>query len=301
MSLQEPVRMDLRQLRYFVAVAEELHFGRAAKRLSITQPPLSFNIRQLETSLGMELLRRSTREVALTEAGKVIYRQALKLLALARDAQDQAWRAANGEAGAVNIGFVGSSFMTRLAAEIRGFAAARPEVEVVLHELNSYEQIDALQRGQIDIGIVHPRVMPSGIASRVVHSEPFICLLPETHALAGLASIDLQQLQHDAFVLFPRDFSPGYYDKVVSLCLQAGFTPQIRHKVRNMQTIATLVSHEFGVSLVPASLGQMALPNLACRPLSQPTSPSDLRGIWRHDEDQPAVLAMLACLPEPPA
>lgn len=292
--------MDLRQLRYFVAVAEELHFGRAAKRLSITQPPLSFNIRQLETSLGMELLRRTTREVALTEAGKVIYREALKLLALARDAEEQARRAANGEAGAVHIGFVGSSFLTRLAADIHGFSATRPEVEVVLYELNSYEQINALQRGQIDIGIVHPRVMPSGIASRVLHSEAFVCLLPETHPLAGLEAIDLRQLQHDDFVLFPRDFSPGYYDKILTLCLQAGFTPRIRHKVRNMLTIATLVSSGFGVSLVPASLAKLRLPNLACRALLHAADPSDLRGIWRQDEEQPAVLAMLACMAPSP-
>lgn len=292
--------MDLRQLRYFVAVAEELHFGRAAKRLSITQPPLSFNIRQLEASLGMELLRRTTREVALTEAGKVIYREALKLLTLARSAEEQARRAASGEAGVVHIGFVGSSFLTSLASDIRDFAATRPEVEVVLYELSSYEQIDALQRGQIDIGIVHPRVMPSGIASRVLHREAFACLLPETHALARREIIDLQQLQHDDFVLFPRDFSPGYYDKILSLCVEAGFTPHIRHKVRNMLTIATLVSHEFGVSLVPASLGKVQLPNLACRPLSHAANLSDLRGIWRQDEEQPAVLALLSCLAASP-
>ncbi|MBO1012795.1 LysR family transcriptional regulator [Achromobacter sp. SD115] len=291
--------MDLRQLRYFVAVAEELHFGRAAKRLAISQPPLSFNIRQLEASLGMELLRRTTREVALTEAGKVIYREALKLLALARDAEEQARRAANGEAGAVHIGFVGSSFLTRLASDVRAYAVARPEVEVVLYELSSYEQIDALQRGQIDIGIVHPRVMPSGVSSRVLHREDFVCLLPATHPLAALETIDAQQLQHDDFVLFPRDFSPGYYDKILALCLQAGFTPHIRHKVRNMLTIATLVSHEFGVSLVPASLGKVQLPNLACRPLTHASTPSDLRGIWRHDETQPAVLAMLEQLAQP--
>ncbi|EHP40353.1 LysR family transcriptional regulator [Cupriavidus basilensis OR16] len=288
--------MDLRQLRYFVAVAEELHFGRAAERLAITQPPLSFNIRQLETSLGFELLRRSTREVALTPAGRVMYQEAVKILALARDAQGLAGRAAKGETGTVHVGFVGSAMLTNLAVAIRAFAQERPGVEVVVHELNSFEQIDALQRGLIDIGLAHPRVLPAGLVSHVLHAERFICVLPASHALAAQAEVDLRQLQQEAFVLFPRHFAPEYHDKIVALCMGAGFTPSIRHEVRHMLTIATLVSQNFGVSLVPASVQLVQLPNLACRPLARPGRASELHGVWRADELAPAVLALLAAL-----
>ncbi|MGO4330058.1 LysR family transcriptional regulator [Cupriavidus sp. 2TAF22] len=288
--------MDLRQLRYFVAVAEELHFGRAAERLSISQPPLSFNIRQLETSLGFELLRRSTREVALTPAGKVMYQEALKILALARDAQGLAGRAAKGETGTVHVGLVGSALLTRLAAAMRAFATARPGVEVVVHELNSFEQIDVLQRGQIDIAIAHPRVIPAGLSARVLHTERFICLLPSRHVLAGHAAVDLRQLRQEDFILFPRHFAPEYYDKIVALCMRAGFTPCIRHEVRHMLTIATLVAQNFGVSLVPESVQLMQLPNLACRPLAKEGRRSELHGIWRDDEQAPAVLGLLAAL-----
>ncbi len=288
--------MDLRQLRYFVAVAEELHFGRAAARLAITQPPLSFNIRQLEASLGLELLRRSTREVALTPAGRVIYQEAVKILALTRDAQDLAGRVARGELGAVRIGCLGSSLLTGLASVIREFGAARPEVEMVVQELNTYEQIDALQRNQIDIGIIHPRVIPSGVSSRLLHTESFVCVLPASHPLAGDDVIDLRRLRNEDFVLFPRHFAPEHYDQVVALCASAGFTPNIRHKVRHMLTIATLVAQNFGVALVPASVQVVQLPNLVSRPIARPGKPSELHGIWRSDEQSPVVLALLAAL-----
>lgn len=288
--------MDLRQLRYFVAVAEELHFGRAAARLAITQPPLSFNIRQLEASLGLELLRRSTREVALTPAGKVIYQEALKILALTRDAENLAGRVARGEQGSVRIGCLGSSLLTGLAGVIREFGAARPEVEVVVQELNTFEQIDALQRNQIDIGIIHPRVIPSGVSSRLLHTESFVCVLPADHPLANNDAIDLRQLRDEEFVLFPRHFAPEHYDQVVALCASAGFTPNIRHKVRHMLTIATLVAQKFGVALLPASVQVVQFPNLVSRPIVRAGKPSELHGIWRSDEQSPVVLALLAAL-----
>lgn len=288
--------MDLRQLRYFVAVAEELHFGRAAARLAITQPPLSFNIRQLEASLGLELLRRSTREVALTPAGKVIYVEALKILALTRDAENLAGRVARGEQGSVRIGCLGSSLLTGLAGVIREFGAARPEVEVVVQELNTFEQIDALQRNQIDIGIIHPRVIPSGVSSRLLHTESFVCVLPADHPLANSDAIDLRHLRDEEFVLFPRHFAPEHYDQVVALCASAGFMPNIRHKVRHMLTIATLVAQKFGVALLPASVQVVQFPNLVSRPIVRAGKPSELHGIWRSDEQSPVVLALLAAL-----
>jgi DNA-binding transcriptional LysR family regulator len=288
--------MDLRQLRYFVAVAEELHFGRAARRLAITQPPLSFNIARLEESLGFPLLRRTTREVALTPAGRVVYQEALKILALAREARELAERTARGEAGTVRVGIVGSALLTPLAARVRAFDAARPGAQVVVRELNSFEQIDAVQRRQIDIGIIHPRATPGGLACRLLASEPFICALPADHPLAGHKRVDLRRLRDENFVLFPRHFSPEYYDQIAALCLHAGFTPVIRHEARHMFSVASLVAHRFGVSLVPASLRAVTVPNLVFRPLTRAVAPSELHGIWREDESSPLVHALWASL-----
>jgi len=288
--------MDLRQLRHFVAVAEELHFGRAAERLAITQPPLSFSIGKLESSLGLPLLRRTTRDVSLTPAGKVLYQEAIKILALVRDAEGLAGRAARGELGMVHVGFVGSAVLTPLGEQIQAFGEAWPGVDVVVHELNSFEQIEALQRRQIDIGIIHPRAIPTGLSSGLLHAERFVCLLPASHPLADRPGIEVDWLRDEDFVLFPRYFSPEYYDKIVGVCAQAGFTPNIRHQVRHMLTIATLVSKNFGVSLVPQSVEVAALPNLVCRPLTGESKMSELLGIWRDDEHSPAVLSMIEAL-----
>lgn len=288
--------MDLRQLRYFVAVAEELHFGRAAQRLAITQPPLSFNIAKLEESLGYALLRRSTREVALTPAGQVMYQEALKILALTREAQALAGRIARGESGTIHVGFVGSALLTRLTEVTRSFGVARPGVRVIIHELNSFEQVEALQHRQIDLGIIHPRALPGGIEWRVVDRQGFVCALPADHPLAARAAISLHDLQHEDFVLFSRPFSPEYWDKIVAMCVRAGFTPNIRHEVRHMQSVAALVARKFGVSLVPASLQEIVLPNLCFRPLALPEEPAELRGIWREGEPSALVPSLLEAL-----
>lgn len=295
--------MDLRQLRYFVAVAEELHFGRAAQRLAITQPPLSFNIVKLEESLGFELLRRTTREVALTPAGRALYQEALKILALTRDAQTLVGRIARGESGVVHVGFVGSALLSLAPETTERFGAQRPEVQVIVHELNSFEQVDALQNRQIDLGIIHPRTLPSGVESRVLNRQGFVCVLAADHALAAKREILLKDLAHENFVLFSRPFSQDYYDKVVAMCARAGFIPSIRHEVRHMLSIAALVARKFGVSLVPASLQSVVLPNLAFRPLADADDSSELRLIWRAQENSALVHALLAefALHEPAA
>ncbi|MGO4396060.1 LysR family transcriptional regulator [Variovorax sp. M-6] len=288
--------MDLRQLRYFVAVAEELHFGRAAQRLSITQPPLSFNIAKLEESLGFELLRRSTREVALTPAGQVMYQEALKILSLTREAQASAGRIARGESGTIHVGFVGSALLTRLTEVTRSFGMARPDVQVIVHELNSFEQVDALQLRKIDLGIIHARTLPGGIGWRVLDRQSFVCALPADHPLAARADIGLHELRNEDFVLFSRPFSPEFHDKIVAMCLRAGFTPNIRHEVRHMLSVAALVARKFGVSLVPSSLQAVVLPNLCFRPLAHSEQPSELRGIWREGDPSALVHSLLEAL-----
>ena len=288
--------MEMRQLRYFVAVAEELHFGRAAKRLSITQPPLSFNIARLEESLGYPLLRRSTREVALTPAGQVFYREACRILSLASQAQELAQRVAQGDGGSLRVGFVGAASLTPIAVALRRFVQQRPELMVTVHELNSFEQIHALQSGQIDFGIMHPRSLPEELQTCVLYREPFICALPAGHRLAGGDEVVLQALREEPFVLFPRHFSPEYHDRIVAMCVAAGFTPRIRYEVRANATVACLVAAGFGVAIVPESVGRIAIDGLQFRPLAHGGTASELTGVWRPQDPQGLVERLLQAL-----
>ena len=286
--------MELKQLRYFVAVAEELHFGNAAKRLAISQPPLSFNIARLEESLGYLLLRRSTREVALTPAGMVFYQEACRILALASQAQQLGQRAADGELGSLRIGFVGAALLTPIANHLRRFEMQRSGVMLSVHELNSFEQIDALQREQIDFGILHPRTIPDGLCSQVLFRESFVCALPSDHRLARSKKLKLQALSNESFVLFPRHFSPDYHDRMIAMCMAAGFTPHIRYEVRANATVAALVAAGFGVAIVPHSVQRVAIDGVTFLPLADNDVMSELIGVWRDDPQDALLPPLLA-------
>lgn len=249
-----PQTMDLKQLRYFVAVAEELHFGRAAKRLFISQPALSFDIKKLESQLDIQLLNRTNKSVTLTNAGQVLLDEARYLLMRAEQARRLTLRSAQGFAGRLSIGFVNSILHRGLPETVKAFEQAHPDTEIVLMEMNSAEQAQALQRSHIDIGFVHWGTFPDSIRCEPVLKEPFLCCLPVSHALAGLAHIDLDKLANDDFILFPRNVSPHYHDRIIACCMAAGFSPRIRHEARLWQTVVTMVAHEMGVALVPRTL-----------------------------------------------
>ncbi|OLF56609.1 LysR family transcriptional regulator [Pseudomonas chlororaphis] len=246
--------MDLKQLRYFVAVAEELHFGRAATRLFISQPALSFDIKKLESQLDVQLLARNNKSVSLTNAGQVLLDEARYLLLRAEQARRLTLRSAQGFVGRLSIGFVNSILHRGLPQAVKAFEQDHPDTEIVLMEMNSAEQAQALQRGQIDIGFVHWSHFPEGIRGEPILAEPFLCCLPQGHRLAGQARIDLAQLADDDFILFPRNVSPHYHDLIIARCVAAGFSPRIRHETRLWQTVVAMVAYEMGVALVPQTL-----------------------------------------------
>jgi len=253
--------MDLepRLLRYFIAVAEERHFSRAAQRLHISQPPLSYAIRQLEELVGARLLARTSRYVALTEAGQVLYREALTLLRRAEDVRTLVQRVDAGLRGRLRIGFVGSMLYRGLPGLLTAWRRELPDVEHALTELNSYDQIEAVRRGELDLGFIHANRAPDGVASLDLLSEPFMVCLPETHRLAGSRRLSLEQLKAEDFVFFARSASPSYYEIVLAMCVRAGFVPVIRHEVRHWLSVASLVSRGLGVSIVPACLSRSGL------------------------------------------
>jgi len=277
--------MDLgpRLLRYFIAVAEERHFSRAAARLHLSQPPLSYAIRQLEEGLGVVLFQRTSRSVTLTDAGRVFYREALALLRQADDVRTLVQRVDAGLRGRLRLGFVGSMQYRGLPALMRRLREVLPDVEHVLLEMNSHAQIEAVRRGELDLALIHANPVPEGLVCHDLVVESFVVCLPATHRLADASHIDLAELANDEFVLFARDASPSYYEAVLSLCVAAGFVPPIRHEVRSWLGVAAMVAQGLGVAIVPACLARSGLQGArflafahAVRSVSQVVAPGAL-------------------------
>jgi DNA-binding transcriptional LysR family regulator len=281
--------VDLKQLRYFVAVAEELHFGRAAKRLFISQPALSFDIRKFEEQLGVQLLARTNKTVALTNAGQVLLGEARRLLLQASEAERITVRSAHGLAGRLRIGFVNSMLYRGMPQAVSRFEADYPGVEIVLKEMNTSEQVHAIQRMQIDMGCAHWGNFPADVMSTPIFSEPFLCCLAADHPFARKRQIDLRALAQEPFILFPRTVSPHYHDLIIAQCVAAGFSPLIRHEARLWQTVVTMVGFGMGVALVPYTLRQAQDPRVCFLPLKGETLSSQVLLLRRHGDAEPVA------------
>ena len=203
--------MELRQLRYFLVLAEELHFSRAAQRLSISQPPLSVAIRQLEEELGAQLFERTSKEVRLTAAGKHLRVQAQDIMEQAQRVRQDMRAIADGVQGRIRLGFVGSAIYRGLPEALESFRTRHPLVRIDMLELNSAEQIASLQQERLDLGLLHATRPAPGLQSHTLVSEPFMACLPDSHALAGLRKLQVRQLAGERMVLFSRQVSPDYH------------------------------------------------------------------------------------------
>ena len=203
--------MELRHLRYFVTVAEELHFGRAAQRLQIAQPPLSQQIRQLEEELGVQLFHRTKRSVQLTEAGQLFLEEACQILTRAEQAIQIVQRADRGETGRLTLGFVGSATYSVLPVVLKVFRKRFPEVLLSLHEMTTTQQVQALHEDRIHLGFVRPPIHEQELMIESILKEPFVAVLPKFHRLANETQISLRSLANDPFILFPRYLGSGFY------------------------------------------------------------------------------------------
>jgi len=248
--------MELRHLTYFVAVAEELHFGRAAQRLNISQPPLSQQIRQLEEEIGVRLLNRTKRRVEITPAGAAFLVEARRMLATAEEAVRRAVRADRGEIGSMAVGFIGSANYSVLPPVIREFRRRFPEVELSLTEMNTSNQIEALRAGRIQAGFLRPPPgsEAAGLAVAPVFREPLVVAMSRNHHLQGEAELPLRLLAKESFIMIPRQRGPGYFDHLIALCQQEGFSPYIVLEASQFHTIIGLVAAELGIAVVPASM-----------------------------------------------
>ncbi len=286
--------MELRHLRYFVTVAEELHFGRAAAKLFIAQPPLSQQIQQLERELGVPLFTRTSRRVQLTPAGEAFLLEARQILKSVSRAVDTAQWAARGEIGWLGIGFAASATYDLLPNVLHDFRAAFPEVSLSLQELNAAEQAAALRDKTIHVGFARPYVPRPELVVSAVQREPFLAAFPEAHSQAGDKPLRLSELADEPFISFPELPKPSYAETVRLACESAGFTPRVVQEVREMQTALSLVAAGFGVALLPASVRHLHRDGVVYRPLEEPAPRTELAVVSRADDPSPVLKNFLA-------
>ncbi len=290
--------MELRHLRYFVAVAEELHFGRAAARLFIAQPPLSQQIQQLERELGVMLFQRTSRRVQLTPAGEVFLTGARQTLADLAAAVHSTQRAARGETGWLGIGFAASATYDLLPAVLHDFRECFPDVALSLMELNAVEQSAALRDRSIHVGFARPHTDEADVAVEAVLRESFLVALPAAHPLAGLPLLSLALLASEPFVSFPERPLPSYAQVVRAVCAGVGFAPRVVQEVREMQTAISLVAAGLGIALLPASVQHLHRDGVVYRPLPDDAPRTELAVITRKEDASPTLHNFLGIVRE---
>jgi len=280
------MNLELRPLRQFVAVAEELHFGRAALRLRMTQPPLTQAIQGLEAALGVRLFERTRRSVALTPAGDALLLHARRLLAEAEALPGLVRAAAEGFSGRLRLGFVSSIAYGPLPGWLRSFRQSHPEVQLQLREATMDVQLEAFAAGDIDAGFVlhAPQAAPGGFSAWTALREPLVLALPEGHALDSRWNVRKSpaQLLSEPLVIFPRGIAPSLFDAVISFYRAHGVAPRIAQEANQMQTIVNLVSVGMGVAWVPQSVTQLQRPGVAYRHVPWAGLGSETSLLWRE-------------------
>ncbi|MCK9540910.1 MAG: LysR family transcriptional regulator [Novosphingobium sp.] len=262
--------MDLRQLRYFLVVAAERNFSRAAERLNMAQPPLSRQIQQLEREVGARLFDRDSRPMALTDTGRLFYEHAVQVTRRMDEMKSAMHAFVTSNRPRFVLGFVPSVLYSRLPDIIRGFRRAAPDVDLRLAEMMSIEQIAALKEGRIDVGFGRVRFDDPAIEREVLREERLVAALPIGHRLlAGERPVDLADLAEEAVIVYPRDPRPSFADQVLSLLRDHGVTPAAVHEVKELQTALGLVAAEDGICIVPASVNLMGRRDIVFRELAQ--------------------------------
>jgi DNA-binding transcriptional LysR family regulator len=289
--------VELRHLRYFVAVAEERHFGRAAERLHMAQPPLSQQIRRLETELGVTLLHRTTRRVDLTDAGAAYLDRARAILAAVDEAGAEAQRVADGLVGRVVIGCVGSATYSLIPALARTLREELPGIDFTFRgEMLVPDQVAALLAGRIDLALLRPPVDEDALRVRTLRREALIVALPDGHRLAGRRRLTVADLRDEAFIVHAGQGRSVMHGLVTSLCHEAGFEPRIRHEVAETSTLVTFVAAGLGVAVVPEPVAALGIPGATYRPLVGGKARIELAAATRAGEAAPHVERVLAVL-----
>ncbi|WP_435930159.1 LysR family transcriptional regulator [Dryocola sp. BD613] len=294
------MNIELRHLRYFVAVAEELHFGRAAARLRISQPPLSQQIQILEQQTGARLLARTNRSVNLTAAGQQFLTDARQILGQVEAAAARAERLHHGETGELRIGFTSSApFIKGVSDSLSTFRKRYPDVHIQMREINTRQQIAPLNDGELELGLMRNTRLPETLAWKLVLREPLLAMVHRDHPLAAYQSISLQDLAHEPFVFFDPHVGTGLYDDILGLLHRFNISPYITQEVGEAMTIIGLVSAGLGVSILPASFQRIRLSDVVWLPLQEQEARSEMWLVWpKHRELSGAALRISALLTE---
>lgn len=277
-----------RQLQYFVVLAETLNFSRAARRLNISQPPLSASIRQLEEELEVRLFDRDTKKVELTPAGVAFQARARILLANLDESIAAARRAKAQKRIELSIGFVPSMLFRRLPEFVREFEALYPHARVMLKEMNSTTQIEAVMCGHIDVGFVHDAPLPEGVESLLIKSEPLVCCVPSSHRLAQSPFVNPRELDGERIVTFKRALAPNFADRILDLLARTGAQPNLAYEVNHWISGLAMVAQGMAIAVVAQSMVQFAVPNVTYIPFDQDYGHHESRCIWLHTREDEA-------------
>jgi DNA-binding transcriptional LysR family regulator len=288
--------MELRHIRYFLAVAEERHFTRGAAKVGIGQPPLSQQIKDLEVEIGAPLFHRLAHGAELTPAGEAFLDVVKEMPGLAERATKAAQRAARGETGSLRVGFTAASaFNAVVPGTIRAFRRAYPDVDLWLEEANTTRLLAGLRDGSLDAAFLRPSASGSETFQlRLLSEEPMMVALPANHPSAAGQEVDLADLRTDSFLLFPRAIGPTLYDSIIGACRKAGFDPVVGQLAPQVASLITLVAAELGVSIVPASMSQVQIAGVAYRAIAGESPIAPLALAHRRGETSPIVRNFIA-------
>jgi DNA-binding transcriptional LysR family regulator len=286
-------QIEIRHLRYFVAVAEELHFGRAAKRLGITQPPLSLSIQRLESALGVALFERTNRRVQLTPAGRTLLEEGRHLIADLMSVVDATRRSARGETGSLTIAYAASVMHMALPRIIQAFRKEFPDVRLELRELPTSSQIIELRAGELDVGFLRQTARDPELMTETMMTENLVLAISKHHELAARKHLRLEDVANEDFVLFPRDLAPGLYAHVLAVCAEVGVHPRVVQTSRELYTTISLVEAGLGVTIIPESVQQMGWRGVRYYPIKSPLAATRIDAAWRADNRSPILPAFL--------
>ncbi|WP_195605876.1 LysR family transcriptional regulator [Klebsiella oxytoca] len=281
------MNIELRHLRYFIAVAEELHFGHAAARLNISQPPLSQQIQILEQQIGARLFARTNRSVSLTDAGKQFLADSRQILSQVEDAAARAARLHHGETGELRIGFTSSApFIKAVSDTLSTFRHRYPDVHIQTRETNTREQIVPLNEGALDLGLMRNTQLPETLVWERVLREPLLAMVPRDHPLASQPGVSLRELAREPFVFFDPHVGTGLYDDILGLMRRYDLTPVITQEVGEAMTIIGLVAAGLGVSILPASFRRVQLSEMCWLPIEEQDAVSEMWLVWSKHREQ---------------
>ncbi|WP_289367182.1 LysR family transcriptional regulator [Pantoea stewartii] len=291
------MNIELRHLRYFIAVAEELHFGRAAQRLHISQPPLSQQIMHLEAETGAQLFNRTNRSVQLTPAGQQFLQDARAILLQVEQATQRAARLHRGEEGELRIGFTSSAaFIGVVSDALYLFRQRWPDVHVQMQEINTRQQLTPLHEGKLDLGVMRNTPLPADLHHQLLLQEPLCAVVHKAHPLASAGKISLQALASEPFVFFDPQVGTALYSEILDLLQRYQIKPYITQEVGEAMTILGLVATGLGVSILPASFSHARLMNVVWLPLEEPDALSEMWLVWSAQREMSAQMAHMMAL-----